>query len=100
MNTWWSDEQVRTLRVGDVVPLPLMVETNWVVDGWEVNVTLVTDVESHGYSSVDPPIWTHRQPYTEAGTGSDEAHRVTDAAIAAFGDRLRAVLAAPSSSDH
>ena len=92
MDTWWSDEQIETLRIGDVMPLPLMLETNWTVEGWEVNVILVTDVVQGGYTSVNP-IWTHRQPYTDLGAGADEAHRVTDAAVVAFGDRLRAVLA-------
>ena len=95
MNTWWSDEQARTLRTGDVMPLPLMVETNWAAEEWEVNVILVTDVHPNGYTAVNP-IWTHREPYTDRGTGSGEAHRVTDAAITAFGDRLRAVLADPT----
>jgi len=46
-----------------------MVETNWAVEGWEINFILVTEVELHGYNSVNPPIWTHREPYTAAGTG-------------------------------
>ncbi len=92
MDTWWSDEQVRTLRVGDVMPLPLMLETNWTTEGWEVNVIVVTDVEPSGYSSVNP-LWTYREPYTDLGAGSDEAQRVMHAATVAFGDRLRAVLA-------
>ena len=94
MNTWWSDQQIQVLRVGDVMPLPLMVETNWAAEGWEVNVILVTDVEASGYSSYQP-IWTHREPYTDLGGNTDEAQRVTDAALRAFGDRLRAVLADP-----
>lgn len=97
MITWWSDEQVKSLQIGDVMPLPLMVETNWAGEEWEVNVILVTEVEPNGYSSVTP-IWSHREPYTDAGSGTGEAHRVTHAAIAAFGDRLRAVLADPPAS--
>lgn len=77
------------------MPLPLMVETNWAAEGWEVNVILVTDVEPNGYTAVSP-IWTHREPYTDCSTGPDEAHQVTGAAIAAFGDRLRTVLADPT----
>ena len=61
MNTWWSDEQVKTLRTGDVMPLPLMVETNWAAEEWEVTVILVTGVEPNGYTAVNP-ISTHRQP--------------------------------------
>jgi hypothetical protein len=95
MHTWWSDEQVNSLQTGDVMPLPLMVETNWAAEEWEVNVILVTDVVPNGYTAVDP-IWTHREPYTDRGTGPDEAQRVIDAAIVAFGDRLRAVLAEPT----
>jgi hypothetical protein len=94
MNTWWSDKQVNTLRTGDVMPLPLMVETNWAVEQWEVNIILVTDVEPNGYTAATP-IWSYREPYSERGTGTGEAHRVTNAAIVAFGDRLRAVLADP-----
>ena len=96
MDTWWSDEQVETLRFGDVMPLPLMLETNWTTEGWEVNVILVTDVGPNGYSSYNE-IWSHRQPYTDGGS-PDEAHRVTDDAVRAFGDRLRAVLADPTPS--
>ncbi len=91
MNTWWSAEQQRTLRVGDVMPLPLMVETNWASEGWEVNITLVVDVAHSGYSSVD--IWTHREPYRDGAQGSDEAHRVTEAAVMEFGLKLRRLLA-------
>lgn len=90
MDTWWSADQVRTLRVGDVMPLPLMVETNWAKDGWEVNVTLVTEVVPDGYSSVN--IWTYRESYGENGSDEQEAERVTKSAITAFGRRLRAVL--------
>lgn len=92
MDTWWSEEQVNTLHIGDVMPLPLMLETNWTAEGWEVNVILVTSVEPGGYTSGNS-IWTHRQPYTDLGAGSDEAHRVTSDATVAFGDRLRTVLA-------
>ena len=95
MDTWWSDEQVKSLQTGDVMPLPLMLETNWTTEGWEVNVILVTEVESGGYSSVNP-VWTHRQPYTDLGAGSDEAQRVMRDATRAFGSRLRAVLAEPT----
>lgn len=95
MYSWWSEEQVQVLRVGDVVPLPLMIETNWATEGWEVNVILVTGVESSGYDS-SLPIWTHREPYTDLGGSNDEAQRVTDAALIAFGDRLRALLANPA----
>lgn len=92
MNTWWSREQISTLQTGDVMPLPLMVETNWTQAGWEVNVILVTDVVSGGYSSIEP-IWSHREPYGDRGAGSAEAERVTDAALMDFGRRLRTVLA-------
>jgi hypothetical protein len=95
MDSWWSDKQVQVLRVGDVMPLPLMVETNWAAEGWEVNVILVTDVERSGYSS-SLPIWSHLEPYTDLGGSTAEAQRVTDAALIAFGDRLRAVLADPA----
>jgi hypothetical protein len=95
MDSWWSDKQVQVLRVGDVMPLPLMVETNWTTEGWEVNIILVTDVEKSGYNS-SLPIWTHLEPYTDLGGSTAEAHRVTDAALLAFGDRLRSVLADPT----
>ncbi len=72
MDTWWSDEQVSTLRVGDVMPLPLMLETNWTREGWEVNVVMVTEAVVGGYTSGNP-IWTHRQHYTDLGQGRDEA---------------------------
>jgi hypothetical protein len=93
MDTWWSAQQQQTLRVGDVMPLPLMVETNWATEGWEVNITLVTSVEPHGYSSVD--IWTHREPYREVdrSQGPEEAGRVTEAAVMEFGLKLRRLLA-------
>jgi len=90
MNTWWSDDEVRTLKAGDVMPLPLMVETNWGTAGWEVNVILVTEVGTDGYTSVN--VWSHREPYRDDTQDTTEAARVTDAAITAFGRRLRAVL--------
>ena len=92
MDTWWSPEQQQTLRTGDVMPLPLMVETNWADEGWEINVTLVTDVEPHGYGSVD--IWTYREPYRDGdgSQGADEADRVTTTAVMEFGLRLRRLL--------
>ena len=90
MNSWWSDAQVRTLKIGDVMPLPLMVETNWASEGWEVNVVLVTDVVPNGYSSVD--VWTHTEPYRTESPGTDEAAEVTASAVTEFGRRLRALL--------
>ena len=66
------------------MPLPLMVETNWTAEGWEVNVILVTDVEPNGYTSGNA-IWTHREHYRDLGARSSEAQRVTDSAITAFG---------------
>ena len=96
MDTWWSPEQQQTLRTGDVMPLPLMVETNWAGEGWEVNVTLVTGVERSGYDSVH--IWTHREPYRDGkgSQGADEADRVTEAAVTEFGLKLRRLLAQSS----
>jgi hypothetical protein len=93
MDTWWSAQQQQTLRTGDVMPLPLMVETNWAIEGWEVNITLVTSVERSGYSSID--IWTHREPYREqvGSQGVEEASRVTEAAVMEFGWKLRRLLA-------
>ena len=93
MNTWWSLEQQHTLRVGDVMPLPLMIETNWATEGWEVNVTLVTHVDTGGYRSID--IWTHREPYGDGPRDEDEAARVTEAAATKFGLRLRELLGEP-----
>jgi hypothetical protein len=93
MDTWWSARQQQTLRTGDVMPLPLMVETNWAAEGWEVNIALVTSVERSGYSSMN--IWTHREPYREGdpSSGPDEADRVTEAAVMEFGLKLRNLLA-------
>jgi len=96
MDTWWSDDQVRTLKIGDVMPLPLMVETNWATDGWEVNVVLVTEVVTNGYTSVN--VWSYREPYRDGAQDTTEATRVTGAAITAFGYRLRAVLGDEPSS--
>ncbi|MFT4163712.1 MAG: hypothetical protein QM650_00540 [Microlunatus sp.] len=91
MNTWWSDSQVRVLQTGDVMPLPLMVETNWAVEGWEVKVLLVSDVVKSGYSSVD--VWTYTAPYSTESPDIAEADDVTETAIMKFGQRLREVLA-------
>ena len=93
MDTWWSAQQQQTLRTGDVMPLPLMVETNWTTEGWEVNITIVTSVERSGYSSID--IWTHREPYRDrdGSQGAEEAGRVTEAAVLEFGLKLRRLLA-------
>lgn len=93
MDTWWSEGQQQILRTGDVMPLPLMVETNWGSDGWEVNVTLVTSVERSGYDSVD--IWTYREPFRAGDTSQsvEEADRVREAAVVEFGLRLRRLLA-------
>ena len=73
------------------MPLPLMVETNWTMEGWEVNIVLVTDVVSNGYSSVD--VWTHTEPYRNDSPDTDQAAEITATAVTEFGHRLRALLA-------
>ena len=93
MQTWWSTEQQRTLHTGDVVPLPLMVETNWESEGWAVEVILVTDVQSDGYSSY--PVWSHREPYVDGRQDRAAADAVTDRALGQFAARLRDVLTPP-----
>ena len=94
MNSAWMPDQLPTLATGDVIPLPLCIETNWANDGWEVNVLLVSDVTPNGYESY--PVWTRREPYAQqgerAGTDPDEADRVLDHGLQRFAERLREVL--------
>lgn len=90
------DEQWPRLRHGDIYPYPLATETNYTAGGWEVEVTAVISISPGGHSTA--PIWTYRQPYAldEAGAelmSPEEAHRVTQEAIAAFALRLRQLLA-------
>lgn len=41
------DQRWPQLRIGEVFPLPLATETNWMAT-WEVNVIMLTDVSPSG----------------------------------------------------
>lgn len=92
------DEKWPQLRIGEVFPLPLATETNW-MSTWEVNVIMLTDVTPGGYSHVT--LWTYTEPYANDDASPEAAAAVTDRAVTEFAFRLKALLAMPidSSSD-
>ena len=65
---------------GDVVPLPLALETNWRPDHLELNVIIVLDQDGSGYTA-SAPIWSTSLPYDP---GRTPAH-----AVEARGEALR-----------
>jgi hypothetical protein len=85
------DEKWPDLRYGDVFPLPLATETNWVNESWEVNVVLLLAADESGYSCKN--VWTYREPYVDdRSTSPADAAAVTERAMSAFADRLQRLL--------
>jgi len=89
------DQRWPQLRIGEVFPLPLATETNWMAT-WEVNVIMLTDVSPSGYSHVT--LWTYTEPYEDDDASPEAAAAVTDRAITQFALRLKALLAMPVDS--
>ena len=92
MNIDWA-----AMAHGDVVPLPLGVETNWRSGHFEVNVIIVISQEEAGYTAT-LPLWSTTIPY-DGDPSQEHAQEARHEALRRFAMDFARVLTSGRSED-